>query len=286
MASFNFNTANSPLPAPWAQMNGFLNLRAVGGACQIVNGTDADSWMSYSSSTSLRSRARYKSGVKDGGPGTCCNAAAGTGYFSTFFDGKANLVISNSGVGILASSAGVVTLNADSIVECKRDGNDVVILIDDVEVLRETNTVFMTGNPSLFGFAVDGVWDDWDDGTSAAPTITDVGDESIRVGETVNIDGTFFGSTQGAGNVKISPSNNVADGGAVTASVNSWGDTQVNITMPGVSTLLTNMFVFVTNDLGLSNATGYTIQVEPSLAVSLGGTPGTGGMVELNGGFR
>lgn len=289
MASYNFNITNTnPLPSPWVQMPNFNPLRAVSNACQNANAANEDSWMAYSSSTSLRSRIRYKSGGKDGGPGCCGNSGVNpaTGYFSTFFDGKANLAISNSGVGLLASSAGAVTLNANSIVECKREGNDIVILIDDIEVLRHTNTVFMTGNPSLFVYDADGVWDDWDDGVSAAPTITDIGDESIRVGETVNIDGTLFGSSQGSGSVKISPSNNVADSGAFTASVNSWADTQINITMPGVSPLLTNMFAFVTNDLGLSNATGYTIQVEPSLAVSLGGTPGSGGMIELNGGFR
>lgn len=289
MASYNFNIANTnPLPSPWVAMPNFNALRAVSNACQNANAANEDSWMAYSSSTSLRSRARYKSGVRDGGPGCCCNPGVNpaTGYFSTFFDGKANLAISNGGVSLLNSSAGTVTLNANSVVECKRDGNDIVILIDDVEVLRTTNTVFMTGNPSLFIYEADGVWDDWDDGVSAAPTITNIGDESIRVGESVAIDGTVFGSTQGSGTVKISPSNNVADSGAFTASVSAWADTQITITMPAVSPLLTNMFAFVTNDLGLSNATGYTIQVEPSLAVSLGGLPGSGGFAEQTGGFR
>lgn len=99
----------------------------------------------------------------------------------------------------------------------------------------------------------------------ATPTVTDVDtDELVHAGQTgVVITGTGFGASQGAGSVKISPSNNVADGGAVTQTVTAWSDTSITITVvPGGLSLDTNLYLFVTNNDGNSNASGMVVQIQ------------------------
>lgn len=99
----------------------------------------------------------------------------------------------------------------------------------------------------------------------STPTVTDVNTtELVYAGQTsVVITGTNFGSSQGAGNVKISPSNSVGDGGAVTQTVTSWSDTSIQITVVrGGLSLDTNAYLFVTNNSGNSNASGMVVQIQ------------------------
>lgn len=98
--------------------------------------------------------------------------------------------------------------------------------------------------------------------TTGGVTVTDASDENFYEGETaIPVIGTGFGASQGTGTVKISPTNNVADGAAVTQTVTAWTDTQVTITA-NQSPLASNtgLYLFVTNNAGQSNATGYTVQ--------------------------
>lgn len=100
------------------------------------------------------------------------------------------------------------------------------------------------------------------DSGGTVPTITDASDENFFSGETaIPVIGTNFGASQGTGTVKISPTNNVADGSAVTQTVTAWTDTQVTITAAqGGLASNTGLYLFVTNNAGASNATGYSVQ--------------------------
>lgn len=97
--------------------------------------------------------------------------------------------------------------------------------------------------------------------TPAAPTITDAGTELYFNAQTgIVITGTNFGLSQGVGSVKISPTNNVADGAAVTQTITAWSDTSITIT--SVKGLLSGgapMYLFVTNNGAASNATGFSV---------------------------
>lgn len=105
--------------------------------------------------------------------------------------------------------------------------------------------------------------------TASAPTISDAGDESFYNGETgCTITGTGFGSSQGNGTVKISPTNNVNDAGAVAQTVTSWGASSIQFTcVKSTLSFLTNYYLFVTENGGTSNATGYQVQIEPRVYI-------------------
>jgi hypothetical protein len=76
--------------------------------------------------------------------------------------------------------------------------------------------------------------------TPAVPTITDAGTEVFADAQTgIVITGTNFGASQGVGAVKISPTNNVADGAAVTQTIENWSDTSITITALGVNEVQT-----------------------------------------------
>lgn len=104
---------------------------------------------------------------------------------------------------------------------------------------------------------------------ATAPTITDAGDESFYNGETgCTISGSGFGSSQGNGTVKISPTNNVNDAGAIAQTVTSWGATSIQFTcVKSTLSFLTNYYLFVTENGGASNATGYQVQIEPRVYI-------------------
>jgi hypothetical protein len=100
-------------------------------------------------------------------------------------------------------------------------------------------------------------------GGGSAPSITDAGDETYTNGETgIVIDGADFGASQGAGTVKICPTDDVNDANAVTQTITAWGDSQVTFTAVR-STLAVNTtcYLFVVNDDGLSNVAGYPVQI-------------------------
>jgi hypothetical protein len=100
-------------------------------------------------------------------------------------------------------------------------------------------------------------------GGGSAPSISDAGDETYTNGETgIVIDGADFGASQGAGTVKICPTDDVNDANAVTQTITAWGDSQVTFTAVR-STLAVNTtcYLFVVNDDGLSNVAGYPVQI-------------------------
>ncbi len=78
----------------------------------------------------------------------------------------------------------------------------------------------------------------------------------------MTIVGTNFGASQGAGFVKFSPSNSIADGGAVSQTVTAWSNTSITITVvKGGLSPDTNVYAFVQNNAGSSNASGRVIQI-------------------------
>lgn len=104
------------------------------------------------------------------------------------------------------------------------------------------------------------------------PSITDVEDESFRVGETgIDVTGTGFGATQDTGFVRVCPSDDIDDVNGVNLTVTTWTDTGITFDVPGTLPLtfprFTNVYLFVQNDGGLSNAAGYVVQITPHPAV-------------------
>lgn len=93
------------------------------------------------------------------------------------------------------------------------------------------------------------------------PVITDADDELFFDGETsVTVTGTTFGASQGTGSVKISPTDNIADGAVVTQSVTSWADTSIQFTADrGTISFGATAYLFVTKDGGTANPSGYPV---------------------------
>jgi hypothetical protein len=118
-------------------------------------------------------------------------------------------------------------------------------------------SITLTGDAGISRFLM------YADGTvgGAAPTITDAGDGTFTNGETgIVITGTNFGASQGTGSVKISPTDNVADAGAITQTVTAWGATSVTITaVRSTLALNTPCYLFVTADGNYTNASGLPV---------------------------
>ena len=99
--------------------------------------------------------------------------------------------------------------------------------------------------------------------SGASVVISSVSDATLANGQSgIIITGTGFGATKGAGSVIISPSSSDPnDAGAVTQTANSgadWSDTSIQFTaVKGGLSLLTNAYVFVKDNAGVFNATGY-----------------------------
>lgn len=96
------------------------------------------------------------------------------------------------------------------------------------------------------------------------PTITSVGgDNSVFNGETsVIIVGTNFGASQGSGKVYLSPTDAVGNGSRVEQTVTAWADTSITISVvKGGLSLDTNVYGFVVNNAGNSNAAGKVCQI-------------------------
>jgi hypothetical protein len=101
------------------------------------------------------------------------------------------------------------------------------------------------------------------------PAITNAEDEQLTAGETdFVITGTGFESLQGTGTVELCPSSTY--GSPVAQTVTGWSDTEITITgVKGALSYGTN-YLFVTNDTGYTNATGYAITLlEPASDVGL-----------------
>jgi hypothetical protein len=105
-------------------------------------------------------------------------------------------------------------------------------------------------------------------GSSIAPlSINDTSIEDNQSGLTITMSGGVggFGASQGTGVVIVSPTDNVNDGSATPQVVNGWGDTSINITgYRGSRALNTNLYLFVKNNAGLSNANGLVVQFVPT----------------------
>lgn len=100
------------------------------------------------------------------------------------------------------------------------------------------------------------------------PAIADASDEVFNVGESITITGSDFGASQGTGTVKISPTNAVGDVGAVAQTVTAWSNTSITITVvKGTLSFLSTLYLFVTNNDGQSNASGYAVQLDPKVFV-------------------
>jgi len=142
----------------------------------------------------------------------------------------------------------------------------------DHSVAIYTKAITTSGSeaPSITGGA-------WTDGVfmvlrvasaGSAPTISSVTPTTFANGQTgIVITGTGFGATQGAGSVRIGTSSSNPATGAVTQTVTAWSDTSITITaVRGSLATLTNHFLFVTNNGGTSNATGFPVSFGASAA--------------------
>ncbi len=111
------------------------------------------------------------------------------------------------------------------------------------------------------------------------PTITDVDtDEIVSEGQTsVTITGTNFEATKGTGSVKIAKTDDIADSNVTTQTTTSWADTSIDFTasFPVDVAEGEGCFLFVTNDTGDSNASGFAITREDITAPTLTSPTGT-----------
>lgn len=102
----------------------------------------------------------------------------------------------------------------------------------------------------------------------ASPVITDAGDEVYWEGERITVTGTGFGSTQGTGAVYISPTNDIGNADKVTQTLVSWSDTSIVFyATRGTMKYNTALYLFVKNNTGNSNSTGYSVQIEPGVTL-------------------
>jgi hypothetical protein len=108
------------------------------------------------------------------------------------------------------------------------------------------------------------------DVAASVPSVTLVNpDRFLNAQANIVISGSTFGASQGAGAVIISPSDNVNDAGAVTQTVTSWADTSITFTAVRSSLAMgTNLYLFVRENGGSSNASGYIVQFIGSASVA------------------
>lgn len=97
------------------------------------------------------------------------------------------------------------------------------------------------------------------------PIVSDFGDEYHFHGETsVVITGTNFNASQGDGLVRVCPTDNYADAGAVSQTVTAWGATSITVTVNLSSFEFdTDIYLFVKNSDEERNAAGYVFQRQP-----------------------
>ena len=115
--------------------------------------------------------------------------------------------------------------------------------------------------------------------TSSGPTLTGAGgggsvivsgvsDPTPNVGQSITINGETFGVTQGTGKVYISPTNNVNDVNRVQQTVTSWGDAQIVFTtVRGSLDFNTPYYLFVLNDSGASNTSGFGVTLNAIVSI-------------------
>lgn len=139
--------------------------------------------------------------------------------------------------------------------------------LDDVR-LTITDSNVSTGTPGLVGRAnaQDFRGDDWEGGdltAGASVVVSSVGDTSLDDGQTgVTITGTGFPTSAGTRAVIISPTDDVDDAAAETQTVTAW-TSATSITFTAVRGALnhsTNLYLFVIDNDGNSNAAGSVVQ--------------------------
>lgn len=108
--------------------------------------------------------------------------------------------------------------------------------------------------------------------SSGTVTISAVDDALFHNGETgVSVVGTSFGASKtGPATVIVSPTDNIADGGAVVQPTSAWADTGITLGALSLSTFgyFTNLFLFVKNASGVANASGFVIQREALMNIT------------------
>ena len=105
---------------------------------------------------------------------------------------------------------------------------------------------------------------------SSSLVLSDVTSVSFAHGNTFTLDGENFEAVQGGGFVKISPTDDINDVGAVTQTIDSWGDQTIQCTLVrGSLNLDDTVYVFVENDSGDSNAAGFAIQLVPNVTLQI-----------------
>jgi hypothetical protein len=167
VASDDFGAASSPLPAPWATVGSFNQLRAVSGACQNVTG-GSDSANRYSTSTELSSQVTVATigSTVDGGPMVCVSSD-GDGYMAVNFDGSVLRIyrLDNGGFTEIGNTSSAEPGAGDTF-RLRRSGNNLVASVAGADLVTVADTTYMTGNPGIFIFAGDLVFDDWTDGAA------------------------------------------------------------------------------------------------------------------------
>lgn len=112
---------------------------------------------------------------------------------------------------------------------------------------------------------------------ASGATITNVSDTTLANGQTgVVITGTNFEASQGTGVVKISPTDNINDAGAVTQNIASggWSDTSITLAaLKRVNQSSGTAYVFVDPDAGDPNTSGYAVSWYDVVATIPNGTP-------------
>ena len=105
---------------------------------------------------------------------------------------------------------------------------------------------------------------------SSTIAVTGVGADNVLYdSEAITISGSGFGASKGAGFVKVSPSNNIADGSAITQTTGTWGDTSITIPAIALSTFgyFTTLYLFVQNNAGQA-ATAFQIKREARFRIT------------------
>ncbi len=101
--------------------------------------------------------------------------------------------------------------------------------------------------------------------SAGAVTIDTIGDTPFSDGKSVILIGVGFELAKGTGSVIICPTDDVTDVNAETQTDTAWstGDEITFTLVRGGLALDTDVYVFVTNDSGASNADGKVIQLSP-----------------------
>ncbi len=296
-ASDNFNRSNSAgLGANWTPVTNNFNI--VSNRARKQGGVDSDGLCIYNATLPDTANQRVSvsiyTDVQSGYSGVAARCTENTYYELVANATESYLFRYNGGTPTQLGATGAGIANGTQI-RLEVTGTDPVVLraysnsgsgwnpitslgTDGEFADSHGSRITLAGRWGIAGFGIASAnadSDDWsaeDIASGSVPTITDSGDESHRVGEVgVAITGTNFGASQDGGFVRICPSNDIDDANGVNQTVTAWGDTGITINIVGGASpplpRNTNVYLFVENDAGDSNASGYVIQLTPPIAV-------------------